>query len=272
MKPSTAYIPSQQLAVLCVGEPKSGKTRLAMAFPDPGILDCDGNLGSAVRVATGKKFFYSEGFRDDAGKEVPEIDRWRHCEREMKALLSNPETKSFVLDGLSNLCRWGLVHCENELVKAGINVKKEYLAKYQSFIPLLSNFLTVIRIPGKVVIVNVHQTMEKGELDGRIVYKLDIPGRLADTLGGQFTDVWGMSSVADPSTSLGAKYYIRTKPTGYHINLGTSVDLAPSIDISGMSPAQIWQVLSPKLSSAQPLQLPPTSLPTATPAVATTTR
>lgn len=248
MKPSTSYSPSSAVAILCTGDPKSGKTRLAMSMPDPGILDCDGNLASAVRVATGKKFFYSEGFKTDLGKEIPEVERWTHCMNESKALLTHPETKSFIVDGLSNLCRWGLIHAENELVKAGINIKKEYLAKYQSFIPLLSNFLTTIRIPGKLVLVNVHQIAEKEELTGRIAYKLDIPGRLADTLGGQFTDVWAMSSTADPGSKIGAKYAIRTKPTGLHINLGTSLDLEPSIDITGKSPQEIWSILQPKLS------------------------
>ena len=250
MKTSSDYKLSTNVAVLCVGDPKSGKTRLSMAFPTPGILDCDGNLSSAVRVANGKKFLFSKPYETDDGKEVPEVDRWPRAVHETKLLLSSPDTQSFILDGLSNLCRWGLVYAENELVKAGINIKKEYLAKYQAFIPLMSNYITMLRIPGKYVVVNVHQTMEKDPLTSRTSYKLDIPGRLADTLGGQFTDVWGMSSDADPmNVKVGAKYTIRTKPSGFHVNLGTSMDLAPSIDITGKSPDEIWALLSPKLST-----------------------
>lgn len=249
MKTGTSYKPSSNVAVLVVGDPGSGKTRLVMSVPDPGILDCDGNLNSAIRVSGGKKFFYAEGFRDDSGKEVPEVERWNHCVTQMKALLTHPEVKSFVLDGLSNLARWGLLHTENELVKAGINIKKEYLAKYQSFIPLMSNFLTTIRVPGKPVFVTVHQATDKDEM-GRMRYYLDIPGRLSETLGGQFTDVWGMSSTPDPqNVKTQAKYEIRTKPSGYHVNLKTSLDMAPSVNITDMSPAQIWTLLEPKLSS-----------------------
>lgn len=249
MKPSTAYSPSSSVAFLLVGEPKAGKTRFCMSMPVPGIMDCDGNLSSAVRVSGTKKFFFSEAFRDDAGKEVPEVDRWNHVVKETKALLTHPETESFVLDGLSNLCRWGLIHCEAELVKAGINIKKEYLAKYQFFIPLLSNYITMLRIPRKPVVVTVHQIAEKEELTGRISYKCDIPGRLADTIGGQFTDVVAMASIADPGSKIGAKYFIKTKPTGFHINLGTSLDLEPSIDVSGKTPQEIWSVIGPKLST-----------------------
>lgn len=252
MKPSTSFSPTSSVAVLCVGDPGSGKSRLGMAFPDPGIMDCDGNLASAVRVGNGKKFFYAEGFRTDDGKEIIEEQRWAHVMTQSKLLLASPETKSFVLDGLSNLCRWGLVHAENELTKAGINTKKEYLAKYQSFIPLLSNYLTMIRIVGKPVMVTVHQIIEKAELEGTVRYVLDIPGRLASTLGGQFTDVWGMSAVADPGSKVGAKYSIRTKPTGFHVGLKTSLDLAPAIDVTGKSPNEIWSLLAPFLSTNLP--------------------
>lgn len=253
MKSSTDYIsanPHPAVAILSVGDPGSGKSRLGMALPDPGILDCGGNLASAIRVANGKPFQVSQPFITDDGKEVAEVDRWPTAVKETKLLLASPLTKSFFLDDLSNLCRWGLVYAEAELVKAGINVKKEYLAKYQAFIPLLTNYMTMIRIPKKLVMVSVHQTMEKDELSGTIRYELDIPGRLKNTLGGQFTDVWGMSSLPDPGSKIGAKYLVRTKPSGYHVNLKTSLDLEPSIDISGKTPNEIWSILSPKLSVA----------------------
>lgn len=253
MKPSTSYIPSTNVAVLCVGDPGSGKTRLGMSFPDPGVLDCDGNLASAVRIAKGKPFQLSEVMKDDNGVEVPEHLRWSRAMQETKLLLASPLTKSFFLDGLSNLCRWGLVYAESELVKAGINVKKEYLAKYQSFIPLLSNYIAMLRVPGKYVCVSCHQTMEKDDLSGTIRYELDIPGRLKNTMGGQFSDVWGMSSIANPSdTKIGAKYIVRTKPSGYHVNLKTSLDMEPSIDITGKDLTDIWTLLSPRLSASTP--------------------
>lgn len=249
MKSSDSFVPSAALAILLVGPPGSGKTRTIMSFPDPGILDCDGNMNSAVRVAKGKKFWFSQPYATDDGKEVPEVDRWNRAVQETKALLCHSDTKSFVVDGLSNLCRWGLIHAEAELVKAGINVKKEYLAKYQAFIPLLTNYLTMIRLAGKYVLVTVHQVMEKDELSGRVMYKLDIPGRLADNLGGQFTDVWGTNGVEDPTnTKIGATYTIRTKPSGYHVALKTSLDLEPSINVTGKTPQEIWTILEPRLS------------------------
>lgn len=252
MKSSTDFVVNKSRAFLCVAEPKSGKSRLGFAFPYPGILDCDDNLAGAIETEPTKPFLVSQPFMTDDGKEVPELERWPRAVSESKAMLLDPRTQSFVLDGLSNLCRWGLIYAENELIKAGINVKKEYLAKYQAFIPLLTNYITMIRIPKKPIVVNVHQTLDKDELSGKIRYKLDIPGRLADTLGGMFTDVIAMDSVPDPGSKIGAKYYIRTKPTGYHPNLGTSMNLEPSIDVTGKTPSQIWALLAPKLSTAAP--------------------
>lgn len=250
MIPSTSYRPDHSWAILGVGEPKSGKSCFGMSLPDPGIIDCDGNLAAAARRAPNKKFFISQPFTTDEGVEVPEADRWLRCEKETKLLLAHPETKSIWVDGLSNLCRWGLIYAEAELVRAGINVKKEYLAKYQAFIPLLSRYITMLRIPKKIVYVTSHQTIVEDETTKQVRYKLDIPGRLADTLGGQFTDVLGFSSIANPAdTKIGARFFVRTKPTGFHVNLGTSLDLEPSIDVTGKSPADIWSIFSPKLSA-----------------------
>lgn len=251
MKSSKDYKPNSNVAVLIVGDPGSGKTRLGMAVPRPAILDCDGNLRSALRLDPSKEFVISTGFLKDDGTEVPIEQRWTHCTNEVKLLLKSMlkgEADCFFLDGLSNLCRWGLIHAEKKLEEAGINVRKEYLAKYQSFIPLLTDFITTIRIPQKPVFVTVHQVTDKDEF-GRMRYYLDIPGRLAETLGGQFTDVWGMFSTPDPTNAKTlSKYEIRTRPSGYHVNLKTSSDFEPAINITDKSLGEIWKTLEGKLS------------------------
>ncbi len=251
MKPSSAYTPTIAPAVLVVGDPGSGKTRLCMALPRPAILDCDGNLHSALRINPTKEFVISEGFRKDDGTEVAETDRWSHCMTETKQLLGAVATgkaDTVFVDGLSNLARWGIAHAENELIKAGINMKKEYLAKYQSFIPLLTQFLVMIRIPKKPVFLTVHQTTDKSEF-GALRFYADIPGRLSETIGGMVTDVWGMRASPDPQNlKTMAKYEIYTKPSGYHPNLKTAFDFTPVINITDLSPEQIWKLLEPKLS------------------------
>lgn len=245
MKSSDEFIPDKKPAILAVGHPKTGKTRLMLSLPTPGIIDCDNNLHSAIRVAAGKKFFVSQPMLDDTGKEVPEVDRWKKMTEEVVKMMSHPEIKSICIDGLTNLAQWGLAHAEQELIRAGINVKKEYLAKFQAFIPLLSNIITKIRLSQKIVFVTCHQTFETNDLTKAVYYSLAIPGQLKDRLGGMFTDVWGLST-----QTLGdeVKYFINTRPTNVHVHLGTSYDLPPKIDVTGKSPADIWRDLEPKLS------------------------
>jgi len=252
MKPSTEFRPNTGLSILCIGDPGAGKTRLAMSFPTPGFIDCDGNLNSAARLAGSKKWFYSQPFKDDAGKEVPEVDRWNRAVSEVKLMLTNPEIETVIIDSWGPLCAWALLHAENELRKAGIDVKKEYLAKYNAFIPLMTGFITMLKIPGKYVIVNAHQVMEKGELTGTLSFILDMPGNSAFTLGRLFNDVWVMSATANPmDTKYAAKYELCTKPTGFHVSPKTSLDLPPRLDLTGKTPDQIWAFLSPQLSSTQ---------------------
>jgi hypothetical protein len=102
-----------------------------------------------------------------------------------------------------------------------------------------------MRSSGKIVIWTAHQKVEKDELTGGLKYFLNMSGKLAQSLGGYFTDVWAMSATPVPGGA--TKYSIRTKPTGYHVALGCSIPLDPEIDITGKNPQEIWSILGPKL-------------------------
>jgi AAA domain len=245
MKSSTSYSSLTSVSILCVGEPKSGKTRLMMSFPTPGIIDVDLNLNSAVRVANGKEFYFSQPSIDEkTSLEVPIEKRWPIVVEETKKMILDPNIKTICVDGLTILSDWLLAYCEAELVKGGINIQKEYMAKYQRYGIIMPQYISMLRSSGKLIFVTCHQLMDKEEGTGRVRYFLALPGQLKDRLGGFFNDVWAMSS-----TPAGAsvKYEIRTKPTGFHVNLGTSLDLLPSIDITNKSLEETWGMLSAKL-------------------------
>lgn len=234
-------------------------------FDTPGIIDIDMNLKSAVRLLGDKKFFYTQpsviADADDAafvnkcistaplqlkaGDEVPYDRRWLVVERDVKAMVLHPEIRTICIDGLTGLSRWLLEYCELELIRSGVNVKKEYLAKFQNFINLMVKFVALCRIGGKTVFMTCHQTADQNDLTKAWYYSLAIPGQLKDTLGGLFTDVWGTSTqvVGDD-----VKYLINTRPTNLHVGLKTSVDLPPKIDVTNKTPQQIQALLAPHLS------------------------
>lgn len=246
MKTNTQYKPTHSCAVLLVGEPKTGKTRAMFSFPAPGIIDCDMNLNSGVRVAGGKQFWYTQPAIQDDGTPIPMELRWLRAVAETKAMLLMPDVKTIVVDGLGMLCEWLMAHIVNENKKAGTNkTGKMELRDYGDVARLLRDYITMLRIGGKYVVVTSHQSADKDELTGAMRYTLAIPGQSKETLGGLFTDVW--ATTAKPS---GGKhlYEIRTKPTGFHVALGTSFDLPSAIDVTDKLPDQIWSILSPKLS------------------------
>jgi len=247
VKSNTQYTTSHSIAVLAVGEPKTGKTRLLMSFPTPGIIDCGMNLNSAVRVSSGKEFYYTQPSLTDDNKEVPLEDRWLRCVSETKAMLADPRIRTICVDDLGVLCEWIIAHIIKQNRLAGTNkTGKMELRDYGDLARLLRDYVSMLRIGGKIVYVSSHQTADRDDLTGAMRYALAIPGQSKDTLGGLFTDVW--ATRATPAGGGKVKYEICTRPTGFHVALGTSFDLPAVIDVTDKDPAAVWQLLEPKLS------------------------
>lgn len=248
MKPGSSYKPTHSIAILVVGEPKTGKSCLSLAFPDPGIIDCGQNLASAVRrAAPDKKFWVSTPALNDAETAERPLDmRWEFVVSEAKKMLAETEIKTLVVDDIGIMCEWLLWHCVRVNKLAGVNkTGRPELNDYGSLGQLLRSFVTMCRSVGKIVVFTSHQAADKNELTGAMRYSLAIPGQSKENLGGLFTDVWATTALPDGAG--GAKYEIRTRPTGFHVALGTSFDLPNAINVTGKSPAEIWTLLQPKL-------------------------
>lgn len=253
MKSAEEYKVSSSLAVLLVGEPKSGKTCVAAAFPDPYFLDVDGNLASAVRIMRGKKFWYDSIVSDvKAMKDV--YKKGLEC---LTAAKADPNIKTIVIDSISlyveYICQWMVdehVRMGNK-DKNGKAIEAMTLPDYGKLLSILRTIVFDIRSSGKYVVVTSHQSSSKDELTGAMRYALALPGQSKDTFGGCFTDVWATNAVPMPGGK--TKYEIRTRPTGFHVALGTSIrSLDAAIDITDKDPTQIWSILSPKLSAPAP--------------------
>lgn len=249
MQDNTKYQISKNLAVLVVGDPKVGKTRLMMSFPDPFILDLDKNLASAVQVMPNKKFWFSQV--DD----VPPKDQYAKCESELKLAIADPNIKTICIDGVTALASIVKESIIGELTKMGLGAKLrqdvvEPQIRLTDYDTLSNRFLRLValtRASNKLVVWTSHQKVDQDEVSGANRYRIHMPGNLASNLGGYFTDVWAMTATPQPGGK--TKYEIRTKPTGYHVSLGCSIPLEPSIDITDKGPDAIWSLLGPKLQT-----------------------
>ena len=245
MKSSTAYTTSHSCAVLLVGEPKTGKTNLMFAFPSLWIADLDLNLASAVRRAPGTSFFFDQPALLDDGKERPVEQRWNELVKLTKAAIVDPQIRTIAIDGLGVLVEYLIAHIIAEGRKAGTNkTGKMELQNYGDLARLLRDYIMMLRASGKFIIVTSHQAADRDEVTGALRYYLAIPGQSKETLGGLFTDVW--ATATRPGAQV--KYEIRTKPTGFHVALGTSFKLDAAIDVTDKTPSQIWAILEPQIS------------------------
>jgi hypothetical protein len=257
MKPSTSLSLSTGISVLLVGEPKSGKTSLTLAFPDPAVIDWDLNLASGMRRAPGKTFDLVQPSIKDDGSFRPLTDQWMYAVKETYEIIKSPKYKTIIIDGLGNMCNALCAHITNEAQKAGASKVKTIaldgttipqmeIQHYGDLARLLRAYIMLLRASGKYVLVTSHQTGDKDEVTKAIRYVLAIPGQSKDTLGGCFTDVWATS--ATPRGPGQVKYEIMTKPTGFHVALGASSNIDAAVDVTNQSPSTIWTTLQSKLS------------------------
>ena len=250
MKSSTDYKVSANLAVLLVGDQKTGKSCVAMAFPDPFFLDLDRNMDSAVRVAGGKTFFYDQP-ADENGVRVEDHLVYPRAMDMLKAAIVDPKVKTVVIDSLSTLSIFACAHILSEVSRIeGKKIEQMRIQDFGRLHGLFQKLVTFLRASGKMVVVTSHQAYDKDEMTGALNYTLSIPGQMKHNFGSFFTDVWGTSTTA---IAMGkTKYEIRTRPTGRHVALGTSIrSLDAAIDITDKTPSQIWDLLAPKLSAVQ---------------------
>lgn len=249
MKESASYKPEDTIALLLVGPPKTGKTRLLAAFPDPYFLDVDGNLASAVRVLGDKKFFYDSPLKDAKTKS----DVYKTALASLQLATKDPRVKTVGVDSLSLLCEYICEWIVSEHIRMGDRdkngkpIEAMTLPDYGKLLNILRSIIFDLRNSGKYVVVTSHQQVSVDELTGAKHYALAIPGQGKDTLGGAFTDVWGTSATAVAGGK--TEYAVFTRPSGFHPALGTSIPtLAAKYVVTDKTPAQIWTELSPQLS------------------------
>lgn len=266
MKTSSQYKVEGNLAIILVGEPKSGKTRVMTSFPAPYILDLDKNLSSALRVAGDKVIYYDQVDIDDAGKPIEVVKQWDRATACIEAAIKDPNVKTICIDSLTRLGELVEAHIIARLKAMGVKLRPDTvdeqirLADYDTYATFLLRAVALCRASGKYVVWTSHQALKEDPQTGMSKMRFSIAGKLKDTLGGYFTDVWGMKAETK-MVMVGTKavekttYTIRTRP-GNAMNfvpLGTSIPtLDPELDITDKTQDEIWKLLEPKLSLNAP--------------------
>lgn len=241
MKASATYQTEQRPAILLVGEPKTGKTRLAYGAPKPFILDLDRNLHSAINVEE-RKFFYEQiEIPEDASELKGKVTPWTQSVAALKEACASPEVDTIIVDSLSTLAEVLVIHILHEVRRAeGKAIDRLRIQDYQPLKKLMANLVTYLRSSGKFIIYTAHQKTTKDEMTGVLRYQLNMPGQLADNFGAYFSDVWATEAQIKRGE---LKYVLHTKPTRQHISLGNSIGLMPEIDLTDKPPSVCWDTV-----------------------------
>lgn len=251
MKTSEQFLADHKLGLLLIGEPWSGKSRLALQFPDPWICDADNNLSRHVDLMRGKRFWYDRIDIDNDGKLIPEERRWLRFLEVTTAAANDPGPQYLVFDSLTSvgniLERYVISQgsSSKDLVIGG--VKSMTLQLWNPYKDLLRKLVVEVRACSKPCIFICHQKVDKDEVSGVLLQKPMVGGQLADYFGALFTDVWhcvaepGMPTKDNPQ---GVNYIVETVPQPRMAQLGTSLGLPPKFKFD-------WSLVAEKLGGVK---------------------
>lgn len=195
MKSAVDYTPTLSWGLLLIGQPKTGKTTTALQFPGKKyVADCDNNLQGPIRWLKENapdrlaEIHYDTINMDENGREVEPELRWTRLLQCLNTALKDPEMKTIIIDSLTFLSDYIVDH----IVAAKPNTKEKYMtiSDWQPYRNMLSKLIISMRNMKRLLIVTAHEEKVKDDLDGSITIRANIPSKLADNIGGFFSDVW----------------------------------------------------------------------------------
>lgn len=194
MKDGSEFKPSLSFGLLLKGQPKAGKTTLALMFPNPYIADCDNNLGGAVRLLRekfpDKKFKYDtiNAGVDAEGKPIPDIGRWAHLCACCTAAARDPWVQTIIVDSVTAVNMY-----LTDLIVSEKPASKEKFMTISDWVPfrnMIVKFITTFRSVNKYFIMTAHEVSDKDEATGTIYFRPSVQSNLKDNFGGMFSDEW----------------------------------------------------------------------------------
>lgn len=234
MKRASQYQPNLAFGLLLIGPPKQGKTTICMNFPNPYFADCDNNLSGAVRnikARGGNPDFYYDtiNIADDSdeckawglqpGDIIPSEKRWTRLVSCCKAAVKEPWVKTIVIDSLSAVNDYLCDHIVSQ--KSADKEKFMTISDWTPYKNLMTKLVTSMRSTSKLFVMTAHESVEKDEGTGVMIFKPHMQSKLQDNFGGFFSDVW---FTVGEKIGTEYKYYVKTMPTARRA-LGNSLGL-----------------------------------------------
>lgn len=193
------------MKILLIGPPGSRKTTLGLQFPDVHVLDCDQNLDGPEHYLRSIKhplsYTYDSIRYDDDGKPVEIEECYNRVVDKLKLFTIDPtyqKRRTVFLDSLSHVNEFIIRH----VLKLQNKKSKSYEMEARDWSPFKSfaYILLVARLEetGKTVLCSCHEIKlvepDKTNIMTQTVigYEPFFQGKVGDTIGAFFTDVWRM--------------------------------------------------------------------------------
>lgn len=223
MKTSTSQAPKQSepKTILIVGPAGSGKTTLALQFPNLWIADCDRNLDGPERYLRKVKNFplnysYDTITIDDDGKPVATHDLYNRLMDKLLTVKAETKFDWIIIDSLTHINEFIIQKVYKE--KGVTEMEARHWATFKS--NAYNLLVGRIRSIGKNVIVVAHEVSIERAAGGKDVMtkvlaerRPYIQGGINEQLGGFFTDMWRMEGRPSPGGKV--EYVLQTNKTQY---------------------------------------------------------
>jgi hypothetical protein len=234
MQTNTDFSQSNDLSVLLIGPPLTGKTNLAMCFPRPWFASTDRKLGNAVSRHPGKEFYYDYFDHLDPDKRFVAL-----VEATLKAI-ADPKVETIVHDNLTDIQDYIIGHILGiDAPKLTVGGEKSMEKQHWGpFASLLKRLISKTKQSKKYYILICHERIVESALDGMLLYQPMLGGAMKDLLPGLFTNVWRTETEVSGTD---VQYYVRTVPSNRSSYLGNSLGLPANFKFT-------WEEFAKKLN------------------------
>ncbi len=241
--PEAPKVPSP-LKILLIGPPGSRKTTLGLQFPGCHVEDCDRNLDGPeqyLRVVLKLPLHYTyDSIRyDDLGKPIEIHDCYNRLCDKLKQVKSSPEhknTRTVFVDSLSHVNEFiirDVLRTQNKTKNIGDMEARDWgpfkSRAYQLLVARLEE-------TDKTIICSCHE-IKLTENDPKnlitqtvIGYEPFFQGRVGDTIGAFFTDVWRLE--VKPSSGGRTETILQTQRHPRCEHLKNSVGMPAELDVT----------------------------------------